>query len=111
MLSDPASSAIDSSDEIGVSTVSCWELGMLAGKDRIRFEYGVQTWIRRALAVERVVALPLSRQDAVDAGLLDRGVGADPADRMIYATARNRGAELITRDARLRGYDPRGTIW
>ena len=35
----------------------------------------------------------------------------DPADRMIYATARATGAPLVTKDQRLREFDPRGTLW
>lgn len=55
---------------------------------------------------------PLEPRIAVDAALLDaRAFPADPADRMIYATARSIGATLITKDRRLRAFDPRGTLW
>ena len=43
--------------------------------------------------------------------MLDDPFPGDPADRMIYATARAEGADLVTRDRRLRDYDPRGTLW
>ncbi len=49
---------------------------------------------------------------AVGAALLDHeDLPRDPAERMIYATARSTGARLITKDQRLREFDPRGTLW
>lgn len=111
-LSDPAHAAIEGADAIGIASISCWELGMLAEKRRIDFEHGVSTWIRQALSLPGVTAIPLEPKTAVEAALLDREVlGDDPADRLIYATARSRGAPLVTRDRRLRDFDPRGTIW
>ena len=111
-LGDEARSAIAGADGIGVSAVSCWELAMLASKGRLEFPQGVRTWIRQALALPGVVALPLDPEAAVDAALLERELlGADPADRMIYATARSRGALLVTKDRQLRDFDPRGTLW
>ena len=58
------------------------------------------------------MALPLGPKVAVDAAMLraEEFVG-DPADRFIYATARDQGARLVTRDERLRAFDPRATIW
>jgi PIN domain nuclease of toxin-antitoxin system len=34
----------------------------------------------------------------------------DPADRMIYATAREHGWRLITKDGRLLGHDPEHSV-
>ena len=59
-----------------------------------------------------VVALPLTPEAAVEAALPDgSGFGGDPADRFTYALARDAGAHLVTRDARVREFDPRGTVW
>lgn len=111
-LSEQASEAIDASEAVGVSAVSCWELAMLAEKGRIVFPHGAKPWIRRALARPGVIAIPLEPEAAADAALLEAEmIGSDPADRMIYATARSRGARLVTADRRIRAFDPRGTIW
>jgi PIN domain nuclease of toxin-antitoxin system len=85
---------------------------MLAARGRVAFDRGAPAWIRQALAQPGIVALPLGPKVAVDAAMLPAGefVG-DPADRFIYATARDRGAGLVTRDERLRDFDPRATIW
>lgn len=61
------------------------------------------------LSRKGVTTLPLTAEIAMDAGQL-RFV-ADPADRLIYATARAAGAYLITRDERIRGHDPAIAVW
>lgn len=111
-LSPPARRAIDEAESVGIAAISCWELAMLVVKRRIGLTQDVRMWIRRALAQPGVVALELGPAIAVDAALLAReGLHGDPADRLLYATARSQGAALVTRDQRLRGFDPRGTIW
>jgi PIN domain nuclease of toxin-antitoxin system len=111
-LSAPARLAIEEAASVGVAAISCWELAMLVVRDRIALTRDVRTWIRRALAQPGVVALELGPAIAVDAALLaHEGFHGDPADRLLYATARSQGAPLVTRDRRLREFDPRGTIW
>jgi PIN domain nuclease of toxin-antitoxin system len=111
-LSDQAAAAIDAAGTILVSTVSCWELGTLVAKRRLALDRPVETWIRQALARPGLQALPLGPRAATLAGSLDPGqFHGDPADRMIYASARIEGAGLVTRDRRLREFDPRGTVW
>ncbi|GIK78470.1 MAG: type II toxin-antitoxin system VapC family toxin [Thermoleophilia bacterium] len=111
-LSDRAATAIDSAGTILVSAVSCWELGMLAAKGRIAFDRPIETWVRQALARPGLRALPLGPRAATLAGTLEPAeFHGDPADRMIYASARDEGAVLVTRDRLLRDFDPRGTLW
>ena len=85
---------------------------MLVEAGRIELDRSAGAWIEQALADVRTQALPLTSAVAVQAALLGReGFGGDPADRIIYATARNAGARLVTRDRSLREFDHRGTIW
>jgi PIN domain nuclease of toxin-antitoxin system len=111
-LSRGAREAIDRSERLGVATISCWEITMLVEAGRIELDRTVGAWIEQALADARTQSLPLTSAVAVRAALLGREqfVG-DPADRIIYATARDAGASLVTRDAALRAFDPRGTVW
>ncbi len=53
----------------------------------------------------------LTPATATEAALLGDEFPSDPADRLIYATARSEGAALVTRDSTLREFDPRATIW
>jgi PIN domain nuclease of toxin-antitoxin system len=111
-LSRPAREAIDRTERLGIATISCWEVAMLAEAGRIELDRAVTTWIEQALAEPRAQSLPLTSAVAVRAALLGReGFVGDPADRIVYATARDAGSSLITRDERLRAFDPRGTIW
>lgn len=111
-LSPAARAAADEADSVGIAAISCWELGMLALRGRITLDRDPARWVRQALARPGVVALPLGPKIAVAAALLEgEGLNGDPADRMIYATARDAGAKLVTRDRRLREFDLRATIW
>ncbi len=111
-LSGPARAAIDQAPNIGVSTLSAWEITMLVARGRISLDRDVDAWVRQALAQPRVEALAPSAEIAVAAGLLDsREFPGDPIDRLIYATARAANGTLITRDEAIRAFDPRLTLW
>lgn len=111
-LSQPARDAIDAAERFGVATISCWEVAMLAESGRIGLDRPVEGWVEQAIANERVQPLPLTSSVAVQAALLGReGFVGDPADRLIYATARGTGGRLVTRDKALRDFDTRNTIW
>ncbi len=111
-LSPDAAAAIEEADVIGVSAMSCWEIGMLETRGRIRLAAPALEWIRAALAQERTAGLAVEAEIATAAALLPgEELRGDPADRIIYATARAHDARLVTKDAGLRAYDPRGTLW
>lgn len=111
-LSAPARHAIDEAERLGVSTLSAWEVAMLVRRGRISLDRDVATWIRQALGHARVTPLPPSAEVAIAAGLLDgEGFPGDPADRLIYATARAERARLVTRDRAIHGFDGRTAVW
>jgi PIN domain nuclease of toxin-antitoxin system len=111
-LSPAARRAIDDADAIGVSTMSAWEVAMLVQRGRISLDRDVATWVRQALARERIEVLAPTADVAVAAGLLDRECfPGDPVDRMVYATARANRASLVTRDERIHAFDARIGIW
>jgi len=108
-LSRPAQRAIDCADRIGVSTLSVFELAQLVQRRRVTLDTPLRAWVREALARERVEPLPLTAEVALDAAQLH--FEANPADRIIYATARAADARLVTRDERMRAFDPELTVW
>lgn len=109
-LSRPARSAIDRATEIGISTISFWEIALLEGAGRIRLTRGVRSWVRSALAADpRLVALPVTPEIAIAAGSLVSM--RDPGDSIIYATSVEHDAPLVSRDARLQEHDPKRVIW
>ena len=109
-LSARARRAIDRTDQIGVSAISCWEVATLVRKGRLVLDREATVWIAQALALPSVVALDLSPQVAIVAGLLD-GLHGDPADRIIVATALHHGATLVTKDTAIRSYETLTTVW
>lgn len=112
-LSAAARTAIDDADEVGVSAISAWEVGMLAARERIALDRPVTTWVRQALSADpRTVEVPLSATIALQAAALGaEGMHGDPADRFILASARHLGAPLVTKDRAMRALDPEGTVW
>lgn len=104
-LSQRAAREIAKADVLFVSPISCWEITALLVKDHIALDRDVYVWIRDLLAQERVELAPLSPQAAVGAGLLGReGFHGDPADRFLYATARELVVPLVTKDMAIRQY-------
>jgi len=110
-LSTPARRAIDGADTVGVPTISAMEVAALVSRGKITLEAGARTWIGHALALDRVVELPLDAHVAIEAGSFGADFVGDPADRIIYATAIVTGSKLVTRDRFLRRYDPLRTVW
>jgi PIN domain nuclease of toxin-antitoxin system len=111
-LSQAAQAAIESADSVGVSAISCWEVAMLHLRGRIALDRAPAAWVNAALGLGRVEPLVLDARAAVEAALLEEdGFPGDPADRMIFGTARSRRAPLATKDRALRSFDPAGTVW
>ena|SRR5579859_5336008 len=111
LLSRKALQAFEDADEVGVSVISCWEVGMLVAKRRLELDRDVETWIAQALAFPRVAVLDLTPQIAVGATKFDEWRDGDPADRIIVATAVTHRARLITKDRRIRSFAPADAIW
>ncbi len=86
------------SDDLGVSAISFWEVAMLKEKGRIRFPEDVGLWRREQLE-QGLIEIPIDGAIGVRAALLT-GAHADPADRLIIATAME-GHQLLTADQRI----------
>lgn len=82
-----------------VSAFSFWEVALLVAKGRIRFALPVARW-RRDLLGTGLIEVPLEGATAVHAAGLPT-FHADPADRIIVATAVLTGALLLTADERI----------
>lgn len=68
--------------------------------------------LSRALALPRVVELRLDARTATRAGALDRdSFPGDPADRIVYATAVECGARLLSRDTDIAAFDAARVVW
>jgi PIN domain nuclease of toxin-antitoxin system len=110
-LSHRAHAEVERADRIGICTASCYELARAAARGRIRLDRDVRIWVSQALEVDRVEPLTLTSRIAASAGALAEKFPGDLVDRIIYATAQEHGARLVTRDGALRRAAPDLTIW
>ena len=94
----------ESGGNLRLSVISIWELGMLEKRGRIALPMNVRTWVEEALAKPGISVAPLTPEIALESVHLPGNLHADPADRMITATARVFGATLLTKDRRLIEY-------
>jgi PIN domain nuclease of toxin-antitoxin system len=89
---------------LGLSVISCWEIAMLVAKKRLILSRPVDEWMRQAMAYPGIRRLQLTPAIAVESTQLPDEFHADPADRIIVATARARDLQLVTNDVRIRDY-------
>lgn len=110
-LSANAVRAIEGADELAVNTISWFELGWLAEHGRIVLAVPVRSWLEGL--GEDVRSVTTTPAIAATAAGLPPSFPGDAADRLIYATAIEKGWELVTKDRRLRGHrHPRPvTLW
>ena len=87
-----------------VSVISVWEIALLESKGRIRINMDCLEWVRRALETPGLSLVLLTPEIAVESTRLPGNIHADPADRILVATARNLWARLVTRDQALLDY-------
>src|ERR1035441_9607063 len=83
---------------IAVSAITPWEIALLVNKNRMKLGADVLDWIRNALAKPGVRLVPLEPEISVASTRLPFEMHADPADRILVATARFLGATLVTAD-------------
>ena len=110
LLSSRAAREIDKAETIYIASVSCFEIATAVRRKRLQLDRDVLLWLREALALPRVVLVPLSVEIAVSAGQLATRHG-DRADRIIAATALDFGIPVVTKDRRLRRIHGLATVW
>ena len=86
------------SQEVAMSAMSFWEMAMLRAKGRISFPEDVGRWRLEQLA-QGLIEIPVDGDIGIRASTL-ADFHADPADRIIVATAMS-GHRLVTADERI----------
>jgi len=89
-------------NELWLSPISVWELGVLVERGRVVVQGDVRAWIAEALARVPLQEAPLTHEVALATASPELPHG-DPADRFLAATARVFDLTLVTADARLIG--------
>jgi PIN domain nuclease of toxin-antitoxin system len=108
-LTTSAHAAISNADELLISSVSVWEIGMADQKGRLILPVPFTEYVEDLLGLERLSVCPVDVETWV-ANLQLSWDHKDPADRTIVATAKERDLPLVTSDRRIRDFYP-GAIW
>ncbi len=90
--------------------MSLWEVARLERAGRMRLDRPLSIWLATAVADDRIEVLPVTREIALTAAAVGGDV-TDPADQLIYATAVEHDATLVSRDPRLHDHDPARVVW
>lgn len=96
--------------DLFASSISVWEIGMLVAKRRLELTIPASEWIKRCEALPFLTFVPVDNAIAIASTSLSGRPPTDPADRIIIATARARGAKIVTKDEAIRSYEV-PTIW
>jgi PIN domain nuclease of toxin-antitoxin system len=94
-----------------VSSMSVWEVAMLSERGRLALTIGVGDWVAHCEGLPFLSFVPVSNRIALESVPLPGFPSADPADRIIVATALGLGATLVTADRRIHTYTRVRTVW
>lgn len=113
-VSDEAVSALRETRESGkyvyVSPITAWEMGLLTARGRVRLLMTAQRWFERLLEAPGLQLSDMPPDILIASSFLPGSPPADPADKIIAATAREYDYTLLTRDRPLLDYAEQGHI-
>ena len=102
--------AAASENSVYVSAITAWEIALLVSKGRLTLHKDVGEWLTQAFSLPGIRLQPLNVAIAVASSRLPGTPHGDPADRIIMATARYLGAQLVTADGPLLEYGASGQV-
>lgn len=97
-------------NSVHVSAITPWEIAMLISKGRLTLHKDVGEWLAEAFGLPGIKLEPLAVEISVASTRLPGFMHADPADRIIVATARHLDAALVTADGLLLEYGRSGHV-
>jgi PIN domain nuclease of toxin-antitoxin system len=107
---DAIDAAFDHAEQVHVSPITGWEIGLLASKGKFKSSYSPQRWLDRLLSRPEIAVANLPPEVLLQSSLLPGTPPRDPADRIIAATAREYGFTVMTRDRSLLAYSKQGHL-
>lgn len=99
---------IAGTEAVFVSAISALEIGVKVAKGRLVLPLAPAAWWERVVAHHSLAEVPVDAAIALRATALPP-LHADPADRIIVATALHLGAEVFTPDRAIQAYP--GVRW
>ena len=95
---------------IYVSPITAWEVGLSARKGRFKSRYTPREWFAYLISMPGTYIADLTAKIMLESSFLPGLAEADPADRIIAATARECGFTVMTRDRALLDYGREGYL-
>jgi PIN domain nuclease of toxin-antitoxin system len=108
-LSAKAEKAIRKSEEIRISSISIWEIGIKVKKGNLVIPLSLQKYVDRVKHAEGLEIVSVTEEIWMKNVKL-RWEHKDPADRTIVATARLLQSPLVTSDETIRRFYKR-SVW
>jgi len=90
----------DETNELWLSPISIWELGVLVEKKRIELDDDLSAWVSRTLSQTTFREAPLTNEVALAVSTF-KFSHRDPADHFLAASAKVFDLTLVTADPRL----------
>ena len=114
MLSRKARASVDQAMQekgILISSISAWEVALLAANNRLQLTMDVADWITKSESLPFIQFVPVDNSIAIKSVNLTQPLHNDPADRIIIATALKAGVPVVTKDEKILNYPHVKTIW
>jgi PIN domain nuclease of toxin-antitoxin system len=93
-----------------VSAISALEIGIKQQKGRLTLPLPAEHYYATALTTHGIIELAIDGVTAARSTALP-AIHADPADRILIATAQRRRLTILTPDPHIRAYPDTQTIW
>lgn len=97
-------------EDIFISPITAWEIGMLVALKRFRVPIEPHLWLEHFLDVSGCRTAKLPDKILIGSSFLPGMPPRDPADRIIIATAREHGYRIMTRDRKILDYAEQGHV-
>lgn len=111
LISENARRAIrESAASLFVSSFSALEIALKCRKGKLALPDPPKTWFPGVLAAHGIAEIPMNGEIALRSASLP-AIHADPADRVIVATAQMQSLRLVTPDPLIHAYPDTDYVW
>ena len=94
-----------------IASITLWEVAMMIARGSVIPQGTPEAWLAALVDRSGVIVKEITPAVAALATQFPDSFPADPADRLIAATARAEGVALVSRDARIRASRLVETVW